>query len=100
MCIKTTNVPTLSISGPYLQKFQAYEVVEDKGQQYITTRWVVTEKEQHDGLKVRTKARLVLRGYMESTKPRSDSPTASHEMLKVGLAIAANEQWDLECLDA
>ena len=84
-----TNSYTIELEN--FQKFQAYEVVEDKGQQYITTRWVVTEKEQHDGLKVRTKARLVLRGFMESTKPRSDSPTASHEMLKVGLAIAANE---------
>ena len=44
-------------------KFGAYQEVEDEGQPRITSRWVVTEKEAHDGQKKRIKARLVVRGF-------------------------------------
>ena len=56
-------------------KYGAYEEVDDKGQEKITTQWVVNPKEKHDGLKVDIKARLCLRGFQEEDKPRSDSPT-------------------------
>ena len=79
--------------------FKAYDVVEDEGQTKITTRWVINEKETHDGLKTRMKARLCLRGFQETNVPRSDSPTASREMVKVALAVAANESWKAESLD-
>ena len=62
------------------KNFNAFEIVEDIGQPTITTRWVINEKESHDGLKVRHKARLCLRGFMEQEKPRSDSPTISPDM--------------------
>ena len=80
-------------------KFQAYTNVEDNGQERITTRWVINEKEDHDGLKVKVKARLCLRGFQETEKPRSDSPTASKEIFKSIIAITANESWKLELLD-
>ena len=81
------------------KKFNAFEIVDDIGQQFITTWWVVNEKENHDGMKVQVKAHLCLRGYQEKEKLRSDSPTASREMLKVVLVIAVNEGWKAECLD-
>ena len=45
------------------------------------------------------KARLCVRGFQENIVPRSDSPTAAKNMLKLSLAIAANEGWRLENLD-
>ena len=79
--------------------YEAYETVDDEGQEAITTRWIISEKEQQDGLKVDIKARLCLCGFQEKTIPQSDSPTAAKELLKVNLAIAANEKWKLESLD-
>jgi hypothetical protein len=35
--------------------FQAYEVVEDEGQERIDGRWIINRKEEHDGLKVKLK---------------------------------------------
>ena len=81
------------------RKYQAFEIVDDKGQDRITTRWVINQKECHDGLKTEFKARLCLRGFQETTVPRSDSPTASRDTTKLALAIAANEKWKAECLD-
>ena len=43
-------------------KFNAFEEIEDVGQSRIGSRWVVTEKESHDGMKTKTKSRLVVRG--------------------------------------
>ena len=63
-------------------KFQAFEEVEDEGQPRITTRWVVTQKEDHDGMKVKIKARLCMRGFQEEAEPQSDSPTIAKETLK------------------
>ena len=48
--------------------------MENVGQEYIGSRWVVTRKEEHDGQKMQIKARLVLRGFQEVVKPQSDSP--------------------------
>ena len=72
-------------------KFEAYEIVDDEGQERITSTWNINQKEQHDSLKVQYKARLCLRGFMEDEIPRSDSPTASREITKAVLAIGSNE---------
>ena len=41
------------------QKFEAFDEVEDIiGQRRITSRWVVTQKEDHDGMKSKIKSRL------------------------------------------
>ena len=42
---------------------------------------------------------LCVRGYQENIVPRSDSSTATTNLLKVSLAVAANEGWRLENLD-
>jgi hypothetical protein len=81
------------------EKFDAYEWVDDVGQEIIDTRRVVTKKELHDGQKVDYKARLCVRGFKESNEPRSDSPTASKETLTILTAIAVNEGWEIESID-
>ena len=81
------------------KNFQAYELVEDKGQDAIDSRWVVTEKDSHDGMKVAIKARLCLRGFKETEKPRSDSPTADKISTKILYAFAGNFGWRIESVD-
>ena len=80
-------------------RFEAFEEVNDEGQPRISSRWVVTNKEDHDGMKVRTKARLVVRGFQETEEHRSDSPTLSKESLKILISIATNEDFEIRSLD-
>ena len=65
----------------------------------IGKRWVVTAKEKHDGQKQKKKARLVARGFQETMKSQSDSPTVSKESFKMLMAIAANEDFKLASVD-
>ena len=76
-----------------------FEEVLDEGQETIGSRWVVTEKEKHDGQKLQTKARLVARGFQETMKPQSDSPTVSKESFKILMAILANNDFKLASVD-
>ena len=71
--------------------YDVFEEVKDKGQETIGSRWVVTTKEKHDGQKQKTKARLVARGFQETMKPQSDSPTVSKESFKMLMTITAND---------
>ena len=75
-------------------KYKAFEEVQDDGQEVLGTRFVLTEKP--DG---RIKARFVTKGFQEEFSPPSDSPTSSRETVKIFLAIAANEGWQVECSD-
>ena len=75
-----------------------FEAVENKGQRYISVRWVVTEKVKEG--KTITKARLVARGYEENTEHlRKDSPTCSKEAVRILLTIASTMQWTCHTLD-
>ena len=80
--------------------FDAFETVNDDGQYAIKTRWVVTE---HDDVSkgYSLKARLCMRGDTEKEKDnvRADSPTAHKDALKLALAVAANEQFELISAD-
>ena len=49
------------------EMFDAYEIVDDEGQERIDGRWVVNRKEAHDGLKTAFKARWCLRGFKDIT---------------------------------
>ena len=60
---------------------------------------MVTEKEKHDGQKKQTNARLVARGFQETLKPKSDSPTVSKESFKTLMAIAENSEFKLASVD-
>ena len=72
-----------------LLAFNTYQVVEDKGQDHITTTWVLTEK----GTEKR--ARLTARGFQEDTTFPTDSPTVQKHSMRLLLAIAATEGWDI-----
>ena len=80
-------------------KYDAFEEIEDIGQDKITSRWVCQRKEKQDGMKTKVKARLVVRGFQEMADPRSDSPTISKDGLKIFLAICANEGFSIVNLD-
>ena len=79
--------------------YSTFEEVKDEGQETIGSRWVVTQKEMHDGQKTEYKARLVARGFQERLKPQSDSPTAAKESFKLLMAVAANNGFKLASLD-
>ena len=56
-----------------LKSYGVYEKVDDKGQVTVGARWVITEKQGHDGQKTKVKARLVVMGFQEVEKEQSDS---------------------------
>ena len=82
-----------------LKNFETFIEVNDEGQTTIDSRWVITQKEDHDGQKTKIKARIVAKGFQEDVKPQSDSPTVSRESLKTFVAMAANEQFDICSMD-
>ena len=59
--------------------------------------WVLTKKNVNNELV--TKARLVARGFQETDKIQSDSPTCHKDSFKIFLCVAASYQWNLECTD-
>ena len=79
------------------KNFEVYTEVPDNGQKTISTRWVITEKLQEEEKTI--KARLVVRGFEEEEAVQSDSPTAAKSTLRLVIAIAANENWNLETID-
>ena len=81
--------------------YDAYEKVDEKeADKVLSLRWVITEKKNPDDNKSNiTKARLCVRGFEEDNYPKSDSPTASHESLKIFLALAANSDFKVRALD-
>ena len=40
------------------------------------------QKEDHDGMKTKVKARLLVRGFQGDKEPRADSPMLAKESLK------------------
>ena len=80
-----------------LANFDEYEAFEEVGyncQEVLGTRCVFTEI--MDGS---IKARFVTKGFQEKFSHPSDSPTSSRETIKIFLAIAGNEKWDVESSD-
>ena len=69
--------------------FDTYQIVNDEGQERITTTWVLTEK----GTEKR--ARLTARGFQEDGEFPTDSPTVQKHSMRLLLAIAATEGWDI-----
>ena len=82
-----------------LSDYGTFEQVDDIGQERITSRWVITMKEAHDGQKTKFKARLVARGFQENFPPESDSPTVLRESNKLFTAVAANNDFRLVSVD-
>ena len=73
--------------------FDTYKIVEDKGQDRITTTWVLTEK----GNDIR--ARLTARGFQEDTDFPTDSPTVQKASIRLLAAIAAANKWTIHTTD-
>ena len=82
-----------------LSDYGTFEEVQDIGQDRITSRWVITTKELHDGQKTKIKARLVARGFQEEVCPQSDSPTVLRESNKLFTAVAANSGFSIVSVD-
>ena len=76
---------------------QVYDEVNDNGQEYITVKWVFSEKKSDE--KVIKKARLVARGYEELTETQTDSPTADKMSSRIALSIIASKGWKINVLD-
>ena len=74
-------------------KFDVYDLVPDQGQHFITSGWVVIEKEK-EGQWI-TKARLVIHGNQERDSVRSDSPTVKKQNLRIQLALAVQNNWTM-----
>ena len=82
------------------KNFKAFKVVTDDGQTAIKTRWVFSESDDNSKGSI-LKARLCMRGDRELDKEniRADSPTTAKDSLKLALAIAANENFDVTMAD-
>ena len=70
--------------------------MEDNGQEFIETKWIVTEKSMDENTIV--KARLVAKGFQESVESRTDSPTCKKENIRIIIAIAATNKWKIKSL--
>ena len=55
-------------------KYEAYEEVQDEGQEVLGTRFVLTEKPDKS-----INARFVIKGFQENFDEASNSPTSSRE---------------------
>ena len=80
------------------KNLQVVDIVEDRGQKRISTRWVVTEKVNPEG-STKTKARLVVRGFEEQEELQRDAPTASKTSLRVTFGFAIDNNWNIETID-
>ena len=73
-----------------LRHFNTYEEVNDCGQNTLSTRWFITNKDEQ------TKARLVVRGFEEEfTMPR-ESPTVDKGTMRIFLTISSINNWTVK----
>ena len=72
-------------------RYEAFEEVEDEGQEVLGTKFVLMEKPDKS-----INARFVIKGFQENFDEASNSPTSSRETIRVFLAIAANKGWKLQ----
>merc|ERR1712243_204500 len=82
-----------------LRTYETFEEVLDEGQETIGSRWIITEKQKHDGQKKDYKTRLVAKGFQEIDQPQSDSPTAAKESFKLLMALSANFNFKIVRMD-
>ena len=79
------------------KQFEVYSEVDDVGQDRISARWVITEKRVDD--KPVIKARLVARGFEESSGVPVDSPTAAKDTIRIFFALTSTKGWDCKTID-
>ncbi|CAC5372113.1 unnamed protein product [Mytilus coruscus] len=76
-----------------LKQFDTYEEVEDGGQKTISTRWVITNKNED------TRARLVAQGFEEQSFIPKDSHTIGKGSFRLFLTFAASKKWTIKTTD-
>ena len=81
-----------------VNKYKAVEVVEDEGQVRISSKFVLWYKKSSDGT-VRTRSRLVARGFEELQRVDSDSPVMDATSVKIILAYARAKNMRLVSAD-
>ena len=96
--IKLHDQKVIAAKISELQKFKdnnVYSEVPDEGQETITVKWVITEKEGGN-----VKSRLVARGVEEQTDHiRKDSPTCSRDTLRILFSLVAGKGWRIQHID-
>ena len=65
----------------------------------ITSHWIITKKEGHDGQKMKLKTKIVARRFQVKEKPQSDAATVLREGNKMFLALAAANKFELISID-
>ena len=80
------------------KSFKVYDEVKNSGQHLISTRWVVTEKEDDQQQKT-IKARLVVRGFEDKSDVPTDSPTAAKDTLRIFFGLTSTLHWSCETID-
>ena len=81
-------------------EYGVYQEIADVGQPRISTDWVATPKMIDNKPDVKT--RLVCRGNeakLEDLTQKVDSPTVKRESVKLMMALAANNKWEVKCQD-
>ena len=76
-----------------LEDFQTYSEIEDRGQNTISTTWVLWQKGEE------FRARLVARGFEDEAITENDSPTVAKSTLRVFLTYAAHLNWKIRTTD-
>ena len=95
--------PTSEIYSAKIKELQnwsdnnVYNEVTDKGQPFMTVRWVITNK--GDPSNPTVKAWLVAHGFQETQEFRKDSPTCTKECVRLALSLIASMGWSLKSLD-
>ena len=80
------------------KEYSVYDEVEDQGNETISTRWVISEKNETG--KTCIKARLVARGFEEDgTQIRKDSPTAMKANIRLVSNLAVTNGWQIRSID-
>ena len=105
--IETSNVTSDALTEPIFtaklkelenwKNFDVYEAVRYSRQEFIAVRWVVTEKSTDSGPV--WKARLVVRGFQEEQKCRSDSLTTGKDAIRVLIGLSVANNWKCHCVD-
>ena len=81
--------------------FELVDMGKLKVRNFVTGRWVLTEKKDKDGKFLKCKARWVLKGFHDKQKDtqQTDSPAASRSGFRCVTQFAANKGWDLYHMD-
>lgn len=96
--------PLCNVSDPFLEQKKAelqqwrqlgvYDEVDGRGKKKIGVKWVLTEKQLDEGL-TKKKARLVVKGYQDTTVNRANvsSPTCGKEAWRVLVSLCVQKGW-------